>query len=298
MAIAKFIDYIEKERNYSPHTIKAYAKDLDRFSEYCKDQHASSIDEVEYPIIRSWIVQLVEQGKTHRSINREISVLRSYFNFLQRIDQRKTNPLRKHKPLKESKKVQLPFTEKEIVQLLDGEYFGDDYYGILSKTIIETLYCTGMRRTELIHLEKQKVDFVSSTLKVIGKRNKERIIPMLPRLKKQLMYYAEQVDQTFGEASCSYFFRSEKGKKMNDNLVYTIVNSYFKVVSSKEKRSPHMLRHSFATHLLNQGADLNTVKDLLGHASLAATQIYTHSSMEQIKAVYKDAHPRGNKNNV
>ena len=298
MAIAKFIDYIEKERNYSPHTIKAYAKDLDRFSEYCKEQHASTIDEVEYPLIRSWIVQLVEQGKTHRSINRKISVLRSYFNFLQRIDQRKTNPLRKHKPLKESKKVQLPFTEKEIVKLLDGEYFGDDYYGILSKTIIETLYCTGMRRTELIHLEKQKVDFASSTLKVIGKRNKERIIPMLPRLKKQLMDYAEQVDQTFGESSFSYFFRSEKGKKMNDNLVYTIVNSYFKVVSSKEKRSPHMLRHSFATHLLNQGADLNTVKDLLGHASLAATQIYIHSSMEQIKAVYKDAHPRGNKNNV
>lgn len=296
MAIAKFIDYIEKEKNYSAHTQKAYAKDLNDFSFYCQNEHqVNRIEQIEYPLIRAWIVQLVNAGNSNRSINRKISVLRSYFNFLQRIEVRDTNPLRKHKPLKESKKVQLPFTEKEINGLLDGAFFDDDYQGVLSKTVIETLYCTGMRRTELIHLETQNVNLEGGTLKVLGKRNKERFIPLLPELKKQLERYTTEVKNAFGDEPFPYFFRSSKGKKMSDNLVYTIVNSYFNVVSTKEKRSPHMLRHSFATHLLNQGADLNTVKDLLGHASLAATQIYTHSSMEQIKAVYKDAHPRGEK---
>lgn len=296
MAIPKFIDYMEKEKNYSPHTLKAYNKDLHDFASYCREEHQSEgIEQIDYPLIRAWIVLLVEAGNSNRSINRKISVLRSYYNFLQRIEVRDTNPLRKHKPLKESKKVQLPFTEKEIENLLDGAHFDNDYEGILSKTIIETLYCTGMRRTELIHLETQAVNFTAGTLKVLGKRNKERLIPLLPELQKQLERYTQEVEETFGNSPFPYFFRSPKGKKMNDNFVYTVVNSYFNRVSSKEKRSPHMLRHSFATHLLNQGADLNTVKDLLGHASLAATQIYTHSSMEQIKAVYKDAHPRGSK---
>ena len=296
MAIPKFIDYMEKEKNYSPHTLKAYNKDLHDFAAYCREEHQSEgIEQIDYPLIRTWIVRLVEAGNSNRSINRKISVLRSYYNFLQRIEVRDTNPLRKHKPLKESKKVQLPFTEKEIENLLDGEHFDHDYEGVLSKTIIETLYCTGMRRTELIHLETQAVNFTAGTLKVLGKRNKERLIPLLPALQKQLESYVQEVEETFGDSPFPYFFRSQKGKKISNNFVYNVVNSYFNRVSSKEKRSPHMLRHSFATHLLNQGADLNTVKDLLGHTSLAATQIYTHSSMEQIKAVYKDAHPRGTK---
>lgn len=212
-----------------------------------------------------------------------------------RIEVRKSNPLRKHKPLKESKKVQLPFTEKEIIQLLDGNHFEDNHRGLLGKTIIETLYSTGMRRTELIHLKNDHVNFESNTLKVLGKRNKERIIPMLPSLKNQLRYFSNQTSDIRAASGNPFFFCTKKGDKLNDNLVYQLVNDYFNRVSTKAKRSPHMLRHSFATHLLNQGADLNTVKDLLGHASLAATQIYTHSSMEQIKAVYKDAHPRGHK---
>lgn len=296
MTIPAFLAYVEKEKKYAQHTLTAYKNDLNRFLTYCSTEHdLDDIAQVDYPLIRSWIVELVQEGKTNRTINRKISVLRSYYNFLMRVGDRKSNPLRKHKPLKESKKVQLPFSEKEIAELLDGEHFEDNHRGLLAKTIIETLYSTGMRRTELVHLECNQVDFDSNTLKVIGKRNKERIIPILPSLKKQLQSFDAQARPLRESKKNPYFFCTQRGVKISDNLVYQLVNEYFNRVSTKVKRSPHMLRHSFATHLLNQGADLNTVKDLLGHASLAATQIYTHSSMEQIKAVYKDAHPRGHK---
>ena len=296
MSLSKFIDYIHKEKKFSSHTITAYRRDLECFASFClKEFEETSIDQIAYPLVRSWIVSLVNEGKSNRTINRKISVLKSYYTFLISVEVRSTHPLRKHKPLKVSKKVQLPFTEKEISSLLNGDYFEDNYQGLLSKTIIETLYGTGMRRTELIHLATDAVDFSAQTLRVLGKRNKERIIPIIPSLMQQLKMYQEAVHNTYGKEDFPFFFRNVKGKKLSDNLVYKVVNDYFTIVSSKVKRSPHMLRHSFATHLLNEGADLNTVKDLLGHASLAATQIYTHSSMEQIKQVYKKAHPRGDK---
>lgn len=296
MSIAKFIDYLENEKKYSSHTLIAYERDLQFFSDFCCDEYdENTIDKIEYPLIRSWIVSMVNQGKSNRSINRKISVLRSFYNFLMRIELRASNPLRKHKPLKEAKTVQLPFSEKEIANLLNGDHFTDDYKGLLAKTLIETLYCTGMRRSELIQLEEKAVDLEQGLLKVVGKRNKERLIPMIPTLIVQLKAYRKGVEDHFEKTDLPYFFRSEKGKKLTDNLVYKIVNDYFDRVSPKVKKSPHMLRHSFATHLLNQGADLNTVKDLLGHTSLAATQIYTHSSMQQIKAVYEKAHPRNRK---
>ena len=296
MSITKFIDYLAKEKKYSPHTITAYSKDLSLFSAFCADEFdESTIDHIDYPLIRSWIVSLVESGKSNRTINRKISVLRSYYNILLRVEVRDTNPLRKHTPLKETKKVQLPFTENEVSQLLNGDHFSNDYTGVLINTIIETLYCTGMRRAELIQLQSNAVDFAAATLKVIGKRNKERIIPIIPSLGEQLKRYRLAVQEKFPLEQSPFFFCTEKGEKLSENFVYKSVNEYFNKVSTKVKKSPHMLRHSFATHLLNQGADLNTVKDLLGHASLAATQVYTHSSMQQIKAVYKNAHPRGDK---
>lgn len=296
MSLSKFIDYIDKEKKFSSHTITAYRADLERFASFClKEYEETSIDQIAYPLVRSWIVSLVSEGMSNRTINRKVSVLKSFYTFLVNIGVRSTHPLRKHKPLKISKKIQLPFTEKEVSNLLDGDYFEDNYEGVLSKTIIETLYGTGMRRAELIHLAADAVDFSAQTLRVLGKRNKERIIPIIPSLMRQLKIYQKAVDDTYGKENFPFFFRNVKGKKLSDNLVYKVVNNYFTVVSSKVKRSPHMLRHSFATHLLNKGADLNTVKDLLGHASLAATQIYTHSSMEQIKQVYEKAHPRGDK---
>lgn len=294
MSISKFLDYLQKEKKYSPHTVRAYGDDLSAFQSYCSSVYdIASIEEIKYAIIRSWIVVLVNKGLTNRSINRKLSVLRSYYQFLIRVGRITVHPLRQHKPLKEVKEIQIPFTEKEIDKLLDGAYFEDSYSGTLSKTIIETLYCTGMRRTELIHLTRDAIDYDSKVIRVLGKQNKERLIPLLPQLEKQFEIYSEQVVLQFGRFPTHYFFVNEKGKKVTENLVYTVVNNYFKEVSTKVKRSPHMLRHSFATHLLNQGADLNTVKDLLGHASLAATQVYTHSSMEQIKRIYKNAHPRG-----
>ena len=296
MSLSKFIDYIDKEKKFSSHTITAYRADLERFASFClKEFEETSIDQIAYPLVRSWIVSLVSEGMSNRTINRKVSVLKSFYTFLVSIGVRSTHPLRKHKPLKISKKIQLPFTEEEVSNLLDGDYFEDNYEGMLSKTIIETLYATGMRRAELIHLAADAVDFSAQTLRVLGKRNKERIIPIIPSLMRQLKIYQKAVDDTYGKENFPFFFRNLKGEKLSDNLVYKVVNNYFTVVSSKVKRSPHMLRHSFATHLLNKGADLNTVKDLLGHASLAATQIYTHSSMEQIKQVYVKAHPRGDK---
>lgn len=296
MSISKFIDFVQLEKKYSPHTQKAYQRDLEEFAAFCENEYQEkSIDLLEYTIIRSWIVSLVNAGNSNRTINRKVSVLRSYYRFLMRIELRNENPLRKHKPLKDSKKIQLPFSETEMKNLFEGNYFSSDYKGILSKTIIETLYCTGMRRIELIELKQSAIDFDSHTLKVLGKRNKERIIPMIPTLEKQLKLYIEETKEYFASHDSPFLFRLDNGKKLSDNFVYHVVNDYFSIVSSKEKRSPHVLRHSFATHLLNQGADLNTIKELLGHASLATTQVYTHSSMQKIKEVYKQAHPRGDK---
>jgi len=296
MSISKFIDFVQLEKKYSPHTQKAYQRDLEEFAAFCENEYQEkSIDLLEYTIIRSWIVSLVNAGNSNRTINRKVSVLRSYYRFLMRIELRNENPLRKHKPLKDSKKIQLPFSETEMKNLFEGNYFSSDYKGILSKTIIETLYCTGMRRIELIELKHSAIDFDSHTLKVLGKRNKERIIPMIPTLEKQLKLYIEETKEYFDSHDSPFLFRLDNGKKLSDNFVYHVVNDYFSIVSSKEKRSPHVLRHSFATHLLNQGADLNTIKELLGHASLATTQVYTHSSMQKIKEVYKQAHPRGDK---
>ena len=299
MSISHFIEYIAKEKKYSLHTQTAYRRDLENFAEFCQDEYdESTITHIEYPLIRSWIVRLVEAKKSNRTINRKLSVLRSYYKFLMRVGEIAQTPLRKHKPLKEDKKVQLPFSELEMHAILEGNHFPDTYRGCLSKTIIETLYCTGMRRAELISLRTEAIDFSQGSLRVIGKQNKERIIPLLPSLERQFKRYIGLSKERFDQDRFPYVFRQENGKKLSENLVYSIVNMYFTMVSSKVKRSPHILRHSFATHLLNQGADLNTVKDLLGHASLAATQIYTHSSMQKIKEVYRQAHPRDDQKDV
>jgi integrase/recombinase XerC len=205
----------------------------------------------------------------------------------------KVSPLRKHIPLKESKKVHIPFSEKEMAALFEGDHFDDTYKGVLQKTILELLYSTGMRRAELIALKSSDVSFDSETLRVLGKRNKERIIPFFDSLKNTLLEYKDLANQNPNFKHGSYFFQAEKGGKVSENFVYKTVNDYIGLVSTKVKRSPHMIRHSFATHLLNKGADLNAVKDILGHASLAATQIYTHTSIEKMKKVYAQAHPRG-----
>ncbi len=296
MSINRFLAFISFEKKYSEHTRIAYQGNLKDFQDHCFETfQTKNIDKIGYNFIRSWIVALVEKGNSHRTINRKISVLRSYYKFLLKTELISVSPLKLHRPLKESKKVNVPFSTNEISLLLGGDFFNSDYNGALEKTIIILLYYTGMRRAELINLKINNVDFSEGAVKVLGKRNKERFIPLLPEAIECLKAYFLERKKLRLIAEEQFLFCGFKGKKLSDGFVYKTVKNYFSKVSTKVKKSPHMLRHSFATHLLNNGADLNAVKDLLGHESVAATQIYTHTSMKQIQQIYAKAHPRGTK---
>ncbi|MEM7087638.1 MAG: tyrosine-type recombinase/integrase [Bacteroidota bacterium] len=296
MPFTSFIEYLELEKKYSKHTVLAYRRDLETFLDFASIQYEySEIKTVNYSVIRSWIVSLVEEGVSNRSINRKISSLRSYYKFLLKTKQIEVHPLIKHKALKTSKKLQVPFSEKEIddvIKLLSEE---KGFEGLRNRLIVELFYATGMRRAELVSLKCAQVSLSAKTIKVLGKRNKERIIPLLPSVAKTINTYLREREQLPTIVDEPYLLLSEKGVKIYETLVYRVINSYFSKASEKVKRSPHILRHSFATHLLNDGADLNAVKELLGHASLASTQVYTHTSMAQLKQVYKNSHPRNSK---
>jgi integrase/recombinase XerC len=221
--------------------------------------------------------------------------LKAYYKFLLKTKQIETSPLLKHKSLKTPKKIQIPFSEKEVDAVLMYMQNPVGFEAVRDKLIVDLLYTTGMRRTELIHLKLANVNFGSSTIKVLGKRNKERIIPILPVINCQFESYLKERNGLENIIDEEYFFLSKKGVKINESFVYRLINSYFSTVSEKVKKSPHILRHTFATHLLNNGADLNSVKELLGHSSLASTQVYTHNSLTELKKVYKQAHPRNQK---
>ncbi len=295
MSIPHFIEYISYEKKYSPYTITAYKKDLETFQYFCdSDFNESDISKLSYNIIRSWIVEMVENNISNRSVNRKISALKSYYNYLLKTKQISQNPLRKHKALKVSKKVNVPFSEKEIIEVLDFFKNESDFESVRDKLIIELLYTTGMRRAELIDLKLSSFDLSQNIVKVLGKRNKERQIPLLNSIIKTINNY--QILRNEIGTSLDYFFITKKGEKVYPTLVYRIINEYFGKVSIKVKKSPHVIRHSFATHLLNEGADLNSVKELLGHSSLSSTQVYTHGNLKDLKLMYNHAHPRSNKN--
>ncbi len=293
MSFKSFTDYLSLEKKYSPHTITAYLKDLESFQKFNQDQfNDKDICQVNYSQIRSWIIALVESGITNRSINRKISSLNTYYKFLLKVDRLKVNPLAKHKALKTSKKVQIPFSENEIFSVLEDFNFDDSFEGIRDKLIIELFYSTGIRRIELVQLKLVDLDLSNSTLKVLGKRNKERLLPLLNTVIETIKEYMLKRQELQIINDKPYLFLTKKGVKIYETLVYRIINDYFSKASTKVKKSPHILRHSFATHLLNQGADLNAVKELLGHSSLAATQVYTHNSIAELKKVYAKTHPR------
>jgi integrase/recombinase XerC len=295
MTLKPFIEYLQLEKNYSLHTITAYENDLRSFSNFCKETYEEgNIHKIHYVQIRSWIVSLVESGLSNTSINRKISSLKTYYKFLLKTKQITTNPLAKHKSLKTAKKVQVPFSQKEMETVLSAMTFSDDFEGVRDKTIIEMFYATGMRKAELINLKLSDIDYTAKTIKIVGKRNKERIVPLLEKLETQLKQYLSFRNQV-DTAQKEELFLTVKGNKIYPNLVYRLINDYFSIASTKVKKSPHILRHTFATHLLNQGADLNAVKELLGHASLASTQVYTHNSLAELKNVYAKAHPRNKK---
>ena len=296
MPFKSFTDYLLLEKNYSALTVNAYQNDLQDFLEFINlEYQQSTISQVIYPQIRNWIVALVESGISNRSINRKISALNTYYKFLQKIKTIEANPLAKHKALKTSKKIQIPFSEAEVATVLDDLFFEKDFEGTRNKLIIELFYATGIRRIELVELKLLSFDLDAKTLKVLGKRNKERIVPLLDSVINVLNIYLKQRNTLKSILDDDYLFLTQKGVKIYETLVYRIINDYFSVASTKVKKSPHILRHSFATHLLNQGADLNAVKELLGHSSLAATQVYTHNSIAELKKVHINAHPRSKK---
>lgn len=291
-----FQEYLQLEKKYSAHTVTAYIKDVTAFQQFIEiNFRQNAIEAVNYSQIRNWIVQLVEAEMSPVSVNRKIASLKAFYKFLLRIKQIEVSPLLKHKSLKTPKKIQIPFSEKELVEVLNNISFSAGFEGIRDKLIIDLFYSTGIRRSELINLKISNIDWSKSVVKVLGKRNKERIIPLLPSLLTQLKEYLTERSHLQLIRNNDYFFLTIKGVKLNDSLVYRLINKYFSSVSEKVKKSPHIIRHTFATHLLNNGADLNSVKELLGHTSLAATQIYTHSSLNELKKIYSETHPRNNK---
>ena len=292
MLVQKFIDYLLLEKKYSQHTVVAYQNDIETFQTFLiKEFSASEVSEANYSQIRSWIVQLVDSDISNRTINRKLSSLNSYYKFLLKIQSIESNPLAKHKALKVSKKIQIPFSEVEVNSVLESIHT-DTFEGLRDKLIVELFYSTGIRRIELVQLQLQDVDVSQGLIKVLGKRNKERFIPLLPMVIKTFEAYCMERSQLETIKDLSVLFLTKKGTKIYEMLVYRVITNYFGSISSKVKKSPHILRHSFATHLLNNGADLNAVKELLGHSSLAATQVYTHNSVAELKKVYEKSHPR------
>ena len=284
--------YIEYERRYSKHTIESYANDLEQFHLYLKSEyHKEQIEMASHLEIRSWIVQMMEHKITPRSINRKLSTLKSFFKFLMRKGIVKKSPLSKVLAPKTSKRLPVFVEKSGIERLLTDIEFPEGFIGARDKMILDLFYGTGMRRSELNNLKETDIDSYNAQIKVLGKGNKERIIPIQPQLRTALKEYIDLKNRSTAMPSI-YLFVNEEGKLLNPSNIYQIVKKYLNLITTIDKKSPHVLRHTFATHLMNNGADINAVKELLGHASLAATQVYTHNTIEKLKNIYKQAHPK------
>lgn len=296
MLINKYLDYLRVERNYSSLTIKAYSSDLIEFQEFLfREYQSCSFIKVSRVNVRNFLMYLSELGYSERSINRKISSLKSFYRFLLKVGELESSPMNGISGLKQRNKIQIPFSTDELNHLLNAKgVFPENFEGRRDALVIDLLYQTGIRRAELISLKINDIDFARNQIKVLGKGNKQRLLPIGERLSEKLAKYLEERSQMFSTSN-DVLFLTVKGKAFYDKLVYKIVNTYLSVVSTKAKKSPHMLRHSFATHMLDQGADLNAVKEFLGHSSLVSTQIYTHTSIDQLKKVFNRAHPRSEK---
>jgi integrase/recombinase XerC len=291
MLLNDFLKYLQYEKRYSQHTLEAYQIDLLQFERYLSEFYETELKEASFSMMRSWLAQMLDYGISSRTVNRKLSSLKSFYKFLRKEGRREDDPTQKLQAPKMPKKLPAFVEEQQMNTLLDEVEFVEGYEGERDKLMIELFYSTGMRQAELINLRLKDVDFERSTIKVLGKRNKERLIPLTKELLHKVKAYMKSraelpIKDTF------YLLLTQKGKKLYPSLVYKRVNHYLNQVTSLEQKSPHVLRHTFATHMLNRGADLNAIKELLGHASLAATQVYTHNTIEQLKKVYNQAHPR------
>lgn len=293
MLISNFSDYLSKEKKFSNNTVVAYVKDVDTFKNFCFENHnLKNISKVPYSIIRDWIINLSEKKLSALTINRKISSLSKFYDFLIKIQEIKSSPLQNHKRLKVQKKIIIPFSEDEVLRVID--VFSNNFEGKRNLLIVDMLYSTGIRRDELINIKINDLQLNQNLIKVLGKRNKERLVPLIINLKKRIenyLKYRKEIKTNF-----PFLFITKTGKKIGPSLVYRVVKNYFSKVSSKVKTSPHVLRHSFATHMLNNGADINSIKEIMGHSSLASTQIYTKIKLPKIINDYKKNHPRERKN--
>jgi integrase/recombinase XerC len=287
-----FLQYIKYIKHYSTHTVLAYQTDLEQFFSYSGFDAGSDESVVNAQHIREWMVQLLETGHTARTTNRKISALKRYFGYLLKEGIISANPVKRVLTPKTDKKLPVFVSEDHMDILLDKVEFGEDYPGCRNRVLIETFYNTGMRLSELVNLKIGDIDFSQQALKVLGKRNKERILPISPVFNQLLQSYLAVRAAEFPAPEADYLFLTSSGKKLYARLVYRIVHRFLAMVSTVDKKSPHVLRHTFATHMLNKGADLNAIKELLGHANLSATEVYTHNTFEKLKSVYKQAHPR------
>ncbi|MET3129526.1 integrase/recombinase XerC [Arcicella rosea] len=286
-----FIKYIQFEKRSSEHTITAYRSDMKQFTEYLVKSYEFEHPQLaDFQMIRSWIVSLAEAKVENRSINRKIATLRTFYKFLLRKKIIEKDPMFKVSAMKTQKTIPSFVRETELDTLLDDVEFTQDFMGVRDKLVLELLYGTGMRLSEMIELKESDIDFYSRTLTVLGKRNKQRIIPINQQLVNLIQAY--QSYKNAENLGNEYLIITDKGEKSYPVLIQRITKKYLSLVTTLSKKSPHILRHSYATHLLNNGADLNAIKDLLGHASLSATQVYTHNSMEKIKKIYEQAHPK------
>lgn len=289
--IESFLKYLRYEKRYSEHTLIAYRRDLEQFQSFLSEAfEILDSKEAKHPHLRSWVVELMESGITPNSINRKIATLKSYYKFLLGREYIETNPTGRLKPLKGEKRLPSFVRENEMITLLDQVDFSEDFFGYRDRLILELLYATGIRLSELINLKDTDINTYQGSIKVLGKRNKERLIPTADFIVKLLKSYQLMRDAQFGMSE--YLLLTDKGEQLYPMMVYRTVRKYLEQVTTISKKSPHVLRHTFATHLLNKGAELNAVKDLLGHTSLAATQVYTHNSMEKLKSVFDQAHPK------
>ena len=297
MIVNNYLNYLKLEKRYSENTLLSYSNDLNEFRDFLdSDFDGIPFTEVTFNALRTWLIWLSDKGLSNASINRKISSLRGFYLFLIKIGEINDNPTLKLSVLKTKKPAHVVYSEKEMDFLFDHfehlENAKNTFEEIRDQCLLLTFYYTGMRRSELITLTFLDLDFSSETMTIHGKGNKERSIPIHPKLKEQLINYLEHRNQTVGSSS-NLIFVTKKGNKLYPKLVYKIVNSYLSRVTSKTKKSPHMLRHTFATHLLERGADINSIKELLGHSSLSSTQIYTRNSISKLKSIYKQSHPKG-----
>ncbi len=286
----RFLQYIKDEKRFSPHTILAYKNDLKQFFDFLTNMKIQESTEINHSIIRSWIIYLIENNISNRSVNRKLSTLKSYFKYLVKEGIIEENPMHKVLAPKTAKRLPVFLEESSMDLLLDEVDFGEGFIASRDKLILELFYSTGIRLSELINLKINNLNTFNKSLKVLGKRNKERIIPLNNLVHERITDYLKKRKEE-GHPS-DYVFITDKGKKIYEKLVYRLVNSYLSKVTTITKKSPHVLRHTFATHMLNNGADLNAIKEILGHSNLSATQIYTHNTIDKLKTIYKQAHPK------